>query len=163
MTEAEAPLHISGMVHVNINCRDYERSRRFYERLGFEEVWTVPETNTEAVAAAVGMPPYRVRGAIMAIPDADPPMVIDLLEWVSPRDESDPYPNLYRPGLARLAMRSTDLAADYATLEAAGVEILSPPATVMMNETRGTRFFCFRDPDGTFLELVESFSPEASV
>ncbi len=33
----------------------------------------------------------------------------------------------------------------------------------MMNETRGTRFFCFRDPDGTFLELVESFSPEASV
>jgi catechol 2,3-dioxygenase-like lactoylglutathione lyase family enzyme len=94
----------------------------------------------------------------MAIPDADPPMVIDLLEWVSPRDESDPYPNLYRPGLARLAMRSTDLAADYATLEAEGVEILSPPATVMMSPTRGTRFFCFRDPDGTFLELVETFT-----
>jgi catechol 2,3-dioxygenase-like lactoylglutathione lyase family enzyme len=83
-------------------------------------------------------------------------MVIDLLEWVSPRDDSDPYPNLHRPGLARLAMRTTDLAADYATLEAEGVEILSAPATVMTSQTRGTRFFCFRDPDGTFLELVES-------
>lgn len=154
-------MHITGMVHVNINCRDYERSKRFYEMLGFREVWAVPETNTPEVAAAVGMPPYRVRGAIMAIPGANPPMVIDLLEWVEPRDESDPYPNLYRPGLARLAMRTTDLAADLATLEAEGVDILSAPATVTMNETSGTRFVCFKDPDGTFLELVESFTLDA--
>ena len=120
-------MHISGMVHVNINCRDYDRSKRFYEMLGFREVWVVPETNTPEVAAAVGMPPYRVRGAIMAIPDANPPMVIDLLEWVSPRDEADPYPNLYRPGLARLAMRTTDLEADLATLEAEDVETFRPP------------------------------------
>lgn len=153
-------MHISGMVHVNINCRDYERSLAFYQMLGFTEVWTVPETNTAEVAAAVGMPPYQVRGAILAIPGANPAMVIDLLEWVSPRDDSDPYPNLYRPGLARLAMRTTDMAADYAALQAAGVEIVSPPATVMMNDTQGTRFFCFRDPDGTYLELVESFTVE---
>ncbi len=153
-------MHISGMVHVNINCRDYERSLAFYQMLGFTEVWTVPETNTAEVAAAVGMPPYRVRGAILAISGANPAMVIDLLEWVSPRDDSDPYPNLYRPGLARLAMRTTDMAADYAALQAAGVEIVSPPATVMMNDTQGTRFFCFRDPDGTYLELVESFTVE---
>ncbi|MEZ5376029.1 MAG: VOC family protein [Acidimicrobiales bacterium] len=154
-------MHISGMVHVNINCRDYERSLRFYEMLGFREFWVVPETNTPEVAAAVGMPPYQVRGAILTIPGSSPPVVIDLLEWVSPRDESDPYPHLYRPGLARLALRTTDLAADYAALEAEGVEIVGPPATVMMNETSGTRFFCFRDPDGTFLELVESFTVDA--
>ncbi len=155
-------MHISGMVHVNINCRDYERSLRFYEMLGFREVWTVPETNTPEVAAAVGMPPYRVRGAILAIPGANPPMVIDLLEWVSPRDESEPYPHLYRPGLARLALRTTDLAADYAALEAEGVAIVGPPATVMTSESAGTRFFCFRDPDGTFLELVESFTLDST-
>lgn len=148
-------MHITGMVHVNINCRDFNRSLAFYEMLGFRQVWAVPETNTAEVAAAVGMAPYRVRGAIMAIPGADPPMVIDLLEWVSPRDESAPYENLYRPGLARLAMLSTNLDADYQALEAEGVEILSPPATVMVDDTRGSRFFCFKDPDGTFLELVE--------
>ena len=51
-------MHISGMMHVNVNCRDYERSRQFYELLGFTVMWEVPERNTPEVAAAVGMPPY---------------------------------------------------------------------------------------------------------
>ena len=151
-------MNIKGMVHININCSDYERSRAFYEMLGFRERWQVPETNSGEVAAAVGMPPYRVKGAIMVLEGAKPPLSIDLLEWQSPRDESPPYDNLYRPGLARLAMASSDLDADYEYLLDQGVEILSPPATVMMNENAGSRFFCFKDPDGTFLELVETFS-----
>ena len=150
-------MNITGMVHVNINCRDYEKSRRFYEMLGFRERWRVPETNSPEVAAAVGMPPYRVKGAIMVLEGANPPVSIDLLEWQEPRDESPPYGNLYRPGLARLALASSDLDADYAFLEAQGVEILSPPATVMVTDTAGSRFFCFKDPDGSFLELVETF------
>lgn len=153
-------MHIKGLVHVNINCRDYEKSRRFYELLGFREVWTVPATNSEEVAAAVGMPPYKVKGAIMSLAGAKPPVSIDLLEWQSPRDESPPYENLYRPGIARLALASSDLDADYEYLKSEGVEILSPPATVMMNATAGSRFFCFKDPDGTFLELVETFNRE---
>ena len=157
-------MHITGMVHVNINCRDFDRSRAFYERLGFEVVWMVPETNTAEVAAAVGMPPYRVRGAIMAVPGARPPLVIDLLEWVEPSDDSAPYPHLYRPGLARLAMYTSDLEADYRRLQRDGVDIVGPPATVMLDDGggRGTRFFCFRDPDGTFLELVEVFGDDAA-
>ena len=151
-------MNVSGMVHVNINCRDYDRSRKFYEMLGFREVWRVPETNTPEVAAAVGMPPYRVKGAIMALEGANPPLSIDLLEWQEPRDESPPYDNLYRPGLARLAMASTDLDADYAYLQSQEVDILAPPATVMMNASAGSRFFCFRDPDGTYLELVQTFT-----
>ena len=61
-------MHISGMMHVNVNCRDYERSRQFYELLGFTVMWEVPERNTPEVAAAVGMPPYHVRGALL-LPD----------------------------------------------------------------------------------------------
>lgn len=150
-------MNISGLVHVNINCRDYDRSRDFYEMLGFREVWQVPETNTAEVASAVGMPPYRVRGAILVLEGSEPPVVIDLLEWQSPRDNSPPYPHLYRPGLARLAMSTTDIDADYEFLKGQGVEVLSPPATVMADESRGSRFFCFKDPDGTFLELVQNF------
>ena len=52
-------MNIEGMVHVNINCSDYAASKKFYEMLGFEEVWRVPETNTAEVAAAVGMPPIQ--------------------------------------------------------------------------------------------------------
>ena len=150
-------MNITGMVHININCRDYMRSKAFYEMLGFVEVWKVPETNSPEVNAAVGMQDYQVNGAIMALQGAEPPMLIDLLEWQQPRDNADPYPNLHRPGLARLALRSSDLHSDYAFLVAQGVDVLSEPATVMSSANHGSRFFCFKDPDGTFLELVESF------
>ena len=29
-------MHVSGLVHVNINCTDYDRSLAFYEMLGFK-------------------------------------------------------------------------------------------------------------------------------
>ena len=85
-------MNIEGMVHVNINCSDYAASKKFYEMLGFEEVWRVPETNTAEVAAAVGMPPYSVNGALLALKGSEPALVIDLLEWREPRDPGAPYP-----------------------------------------------------------------------
>ena len=77
-------MNITGMVHININCRDYARSKAFYEMLDLSEVWKVPATNNSAVNAAVGMQDYQVNGAIMALQNAEPPMLIDLLEWQSP-------------------------------------------------------------------------------
>jgi catechol 2,3-dioxygenase-like lactoylglutathione lyase family enzyme len=147
---------ITGLVHVNVNCSDYDRSREFYERLGFRELWRVPETNTPEVAAAVGMPPYRVKGALLALAGASPPLVIDLLEWKEPRDESAPYPHLYHLGIARIALASNDLDGDVERLAAAGVQFLSKPASMPPSSGVRTRFVCFRDPDGTVLELVES-------
>lgn len=150
-------MNIDGMVHVNINCTDYARSKAFYEMLGFEEVWQVPATNSAEVNAAVGMSNYRVTGAILKLKGVEPAVLIDLLQWHEPEDHSPPYANLYRPGLARLALRSSDLQADYDYLVAQGVEVLSPPATVYAGANHGSRFFCFKDPDGTFLERVEQF------
>ncbi len=121
---------ITGLVHVNVNCSDYDRSLAFYERLGFREIWRVPETNTPEVAAAVGMPPYRVKGALIALEGASPPFVIDLLEWKEPRDESPPYPHLYHLGIARIALVSNDLDGDVARLAEAGVQFLSKPASM---------------------------------
>jgi catechol 2,3-dioxygenase-like lactoylglutathione lyase family enzyme len=146
---------VTGLVHFNVNCSDYERSRRFYEALGFREIWQVPETNTPEVAAAVGMAPYRVRGALLALEGASHPLVIDLLEWREPRDESPPYPHLYHYGIARVALATDDLEADMARLTAAGAEFISEPAQMPESSGVKTRFVCFKDPDGTVLELVE--------
>ncbi len=149
--------HISGMVHVNINVSNFDRSRTFYEALGFKLVWRVPETNSVEVAAAVGMPPYRVRGGLMALDGAAHPVVIDLLEWETPRDPAPPYAHLYHYGLARLALSTTDMNADLATLSEMGVELIGPPARVVIDgQPSGGRFVCFKDPDGTILELVEA-------
>jgi len=148
-------MSITGMVHVNVNCSDFERSRAFYEMLGFEVVARVPERNTPEVAAAVGMPPYRVRGALMSLRDAQTPMLLDLLEWIEPRDDEKPYRHLYHLGIARIALASSDLDADMQRLEAAGVKFISPPAEVVWEDQPTSRFVCFYDPDATVLELVQ--------
>ncbi|MBT4522354.1 MAG: hypothetical protein HOC23_20330 [Halieaceae bacterium] len=151
---------ISGLVHVNINCSDYDRSKAFYELLGFKEFWPVPETNTPEIAAAVGMPPYRVKGSLMALETTGAKtgraaLTIDLLEWLEPRDEAPPYSHLYHLGIARIALSTTDLDGDMAKLKAAGTEFISDPVQMPPETGSNVRFVCFKDPDGTVLELVE--------
>jgi len=107
------------------------------------------------VAAAVGMPPYRVKGALLALEGANPPVVIDLLEWLDPHDHSPPYPHLYHYGIARVALTTDDMEGDIAKLKAAGARFLSEPAQMPPSSGSSARFVCFRDPDGTVLELVE--------
>ncbi|WP_421937560.1 VOC family protein [Phenylobacterium sp.] len=154
-------LQISGLVHVNINVSDFDRSRRFYEALGFRLFWMVPPTNSPQVSAAVGMPPYEVKGGLMRLENADPPLVIDLLEWLSPSDGDPPYRHLYHLGIARIALATRDLDADLSTLTSLGVEFVGPPARVDTPQGPGPRFVCFKDPDGTVLELVEMARAEA--
>ena len=147
---------ITGMVHFNVNCSDYDRSCAFYAVLGFREVWRVPERNTPEVAAAVGMPPYLVKGGLLALEGAATPVVIDLLEWKEPRDESPPYPHLYHYGIARVALATNDLVGDMKKLAGAGAVFISEPASMPEGSGSRARFVCFKDPDGTVLELVEN-------
>jgi len=149
---------ITGLVHVNVNCSDFERSLAFYEMLGFELLMEAPETNTPEVAAAVGLEPYRIRAALMRLKDARFPFVIDLIEWKHPSDASPPYERLNHLGIARIAMASSDLDGDMARLQAEGVEFISEPATVPWEGGPDSRFVCFKDPDGSVLELVEMLS-----
>lgn len=146
-------MNLTGMVHVNVNCSDFDRSLAFYERLGFELLAMVPETNTPEVAAAVGMPPYRVKGGILKLPGES--TLIDLLQWLEPTDPAPPYPHLYHLGLARIALRTTDLDADLAELAKHGIEPIAEPARVEWPGQPTSRIVCFTDPDGTTLELVE--------
>ena len=146
---------ITGLIHVNVNCSDFDRSLAFYEMLGFEHMMDVPATNTPEVAAAVGMPPYRVKGALLVLRGGGQPFVLDLLEWQEPNDTTAPYPHLYHLGIARIALSSDDLAGDMADLQQRGVQFLSDPASVTMHG-RTTTFVCFKDPDGTILELAQT-------
>ena len=153
-------MNIRGLVHININCSDFERSRAFYENLGFELFLEVPEYNTPEVAAAVGFEQYQLRGGLMRLKDARNPLVIDLLEWRDPADTAAPYAELNHLGIARIALYSSDLEADVAELRAQGVEIVGEPATVIWGGRPSSRFVCFKDPDGTVLELVQDLKAE---
>lgn len=150
---APSGMGISGVLHANINCSDFERSRAFYEMLGFTVLMNVEQTAEHDVAAAVGMASYRVKGALMALPDGS---VVDLLQWQDPHDDTPPRGALNQLGIARLALTTTDIAGDIARLKAAGVTFLSDaPARVKDPLGGTTQFICFADPDGTVLELVQ--------
>jgi glyoxylase I family protein len=146
-------MNITALLHININCSDFDRSQAFYEMLGFKILMPVPAEGTGDVAAAVGMTSYTVQGALMRHPSGP---IIDLLQWQQPSDEQPPYENMNHLGLARVAFQTSDIEADIAQLQAAGVEFLSAAAGAVdgLNGTT-TRFICFKDPDGTVLELVD--------
>ena len=146
-------MNLKAVYHFAVNCTDFDRSRAFYEALGFKVVWEVPEEGTDEIAAACGFSSYKIRGALMALEGES--TLIDLLEWENPRDHSPPYPDIAHLGIARIAFHTTDLEADVATLKEMGAEFVGPPATVKALGSAGTRFVCFKDPDGTILELVE--------
>ena len=56
-----------------------------------------------------------------------------------------------------MALATRDLDADLAALAKMGVELIGPPARVVVNGVASPgRFVCFKDPDGTVLELVEA-------
>lgn len=146
-------MNITGLLHVNINCSDLDRSQAFYEMLGFRMLMPVAPEGSGDVAAAVGMTSYTVRGALMKHPSG---FVIDLLEWQEPRDQRPPYDALNHLGLGRIAFTTNNVDADIEHLRAQGVEFLSTaPAAVPGHKGNTVRFICFRDPDGTVLELVD--------
>lgn len=153
---------VVGLIHININCSDYERSKAFYELLGFREFWQVPETSRPDIAAGLAMPPYRVKGALLRL-EADHahaggqlPLTIDLLQWLEPHDDTPPYPHLYHYGIARIALTTDDFDGDVARLKAAGVTFISDPVKRSLDSGNPARFVCFKDPDGTVLEFLEN-------
>lgn len=83
-------------------------------------------------------------------------LMLDLLEWQQPRDLAPPYPHLYHLGIARIALATDDLDGDMQRLQEYGVDFISEPASVTLEGQGTSRFVCFRDPDGTILELVQS-------
>jgi predicted lactoylglutathione lyase len=42
-------MSMTGLVHLNVNCSDFQRSLQFYQMLGFEKSMHVPEQNSRGV------------------------------------------------------------------------------------------------------------------
>ena len=92
------------------------------------------------------------KAAIMMLNPGDPRQTrLDLIEWVSPNDRRPPYEHLARVGINRIALWTVGLDDEYERLKADGVDFLSEPLFMGGH----TKFVCFRDPDGTIIELIE--------
>ena len=143
---------IKSIFHVNVNCTDFERSKAFYENLGFQVVMDLKEGGHPEMLRGLALPSDGSgRAAIMMLnPDDTRQARLDLIQWSSPPTHGEPQDNLAHVGAARIALWTKDIDEEYERLKADGVEFLSEPVDM------GTaRFCCFKDPDGTILELID--------
>lgn len=149
---------IKSIFHININVTDFERSLAFYKMVGFKVVLDIGEGPNKANDVGLNIPDSRARAALLALSDDPRATRIDLIEWKKPATEGAPYPHLYHAGAARIALFTKNLDEEYARLKANGVEMVSDPVMIRFGNKAGAKFFCFKDPDGTFLELIEPFN-----
>jgi catechol 2,3-dioxygenase-like lactoylglutathione lyase family enzyme len=161
---ADVKLHVESRVHFNTNVSNFVAAREFYGKLGFKTLMGFPDTNTQEMARAIGIKTptsyddskgesaggYLLHGELVGV-GGFRGGVIDLIEFSIPRNEEPPYAQINHLGMARAAMHTTNMAADYETMKGQGVEFISAPAS----RSDGTVFAIFTDQDGTYYELIE--------
>jgi glyoxylase I family protein len=146
------------LTHMTTRRAVLERSKKFYELLGFQEVRALPEGSDPAMDAALGLPEgTRGKASIMSLDPAERRTTrIDLVEWTSPRPFGQPYASLLNLGIARIALVVTGLRGEYERLTAAGVVFLSEP---MQMRRPAMLVACAKDPDGSIIEMMEFAAP----
>jgi catechol 2,3-dioxygenase-like lactoylglutathione lyase family enzyme len=144
--------------HVNVNCADLERSRRFYvDALGLDAVVrTTPATAQPG--AAFGLDRARWDAWILVGANGYEGGAIDLLEWKEPRPVDAPPGSLVETGYQRIGVRVPDLDATAERVEALGGSVWGAPATHDLGDGATVRLVMANDPDGTALELVGATS-----
>ena len=161
---ANIALNVQARVHFNTNVSNFAEAREFYGKLGFVTVSGFPDTNTQAMARAIGVATptaydgskgdhaggYLLHGELIGA-GGFWGGVIDLIEFTIPRNLEAPYAQVNHLGMARAAMHTTNITADYKYMQSIGVEFLSAPT----RRADGTQFAIFKDLDGTFYELLE--------
>ncbi len=168
---ADVELHFKSRLHFNTNVSNFVAAREFYGKLGFGTFMGFPDTNTQEMAQAMGIKTptsydgskgetaggYLLHGELLGLnvfklgAAALKGGLIDLIEFIIPRNEEPPYAQLNHLGIARTAMHTTNIAADYKYMKNAGVEFISAPTS----RSDGTVFAIFSDLDGTHYELIE--------
>jgi len=139
--------------HVNICVRDMERSIAFYERLGFEKVndFTLEDPS---VGEALGLDARKLRGVFMRLGDDENAPVLDLVQFLDPAPRGEPYPTLNNIGICRIAFSVDDIDKTYAMLQEMNVEFVAPLKKIQGVGDNEVGVVCFKDPDGTVLELL---------
>ncbi len=139
--------------HVNICVRDMERSISFYEELGFKKVNDFVLEGPE-VGEALGVDARKIRGVFLRLGDDETAPVLDLVQFIDPPPQGEPYATLNNVGICRIAFSVDDIDKTYAKLQDMRVEFVAPLKKIAGVGENEIGVVCFKDPDGTVLELL---------
>lgn len=147
-------------MHINANCSDFDRSHKFYQKLGFEIV-SIPfmgplkvEDKVDAeFAKGLDLPPYEITAAPMK--SKFDGSMIDLIRFKDPYDGNLPYAKVNHLGIVMITIETTDLDADIKLLKEQGIQFLSEPQEYEKTSVKH-RFTALKDPDGNVIQLLEN-------
>lgn len=147
--------------HININCSDFDRSRAFYELIGFRPFLDF-DSDTDrrtfgerGIGKVLGLPNDAAgRAMLLALGDDPRATRLDLIEWKQPRSQPRPREDLTKLGLARICLKVKSCAAIYNALCSAGFEPYTPPTRIELGGSYQI-VFCCEDPDGAVIEFME--------
>ncbi|MCV7221800.1 VOC family protein [Mycolicibacterium elephantis] len=130
--------------HFGLRVRDLDKSKSFYEALGFAEVkrLTVPD---EMAAGLLGLaPPIGFEAVYLK----NAGVVLQLLTFSGYPAPDEAERGMVSAGLTHVSIAVDDIAGAQAAVQEAGGTVVADP---------GGGFACMvRDPDGQLLELVHS-------
>lgn len=178
---ASTNVNFLSRVHFNTNVSNFRDARKFYQDLGLVVGIDFPQSNTLAVAEAIGIEGdtgfraadweerlaedvangfaigedggYLLKGQLITLPNFSGNF-IDLIEFTIPRKTDAPYPTINHLGMAMAAFETADIDYDYHYMTSLGIEFLSEPTINADGET----FAIFKDLDGVFYQLLETDS-----
>jgi catechol 2,3-dioxygenase-like lactoylglutathione lyase family enzyme len=130
-----------------------ERSIRFYQELGFSKVndFTLDDPS---VGDALGVTAKKLRGVFMCLGSDPNAPVLDLVQFIEPPTQGQPYSSLNNVGICRIAFTVDDIDRTYEELKAKKVEFVAPLKKLTGPGGARMGVVCFKDPDGTVLELI---------
>lgn len=149
---------ITGIYHVNVNCTDIERSRAFYELLGFRVVAEFEEKDNPSLNKGLGIPASHTQALFLKAGRGRDATLIDLVQWRQPVSppKGEVEKDIAALGVPRIALKAENLLQLYEDLKAKGVEFVSEPQQLTFPEFGTEPLFCVcLDPDGLLIELVE--------
>jgi glyoxylase I family protein len=141
------------LFHVNICVSDMARSIQFYQDLGFTKVndFTLDDPN---VGDALGLKARKLRGVFMRLGSDPKAPVLDLVQFIDPPAQGQPYSTLNNLGICRIAFSVDDIDGTYEQLQKKGVTFVAPLKKIKGPGGADIGVVCFKDPDGTVLELM---------
>ena len=129
--------------HVGLCVTDLERSRRFYEALGFAHRNDLPVHDAAASRLLQVPAPVGLTAVYLTLGD----FVLELLHFAREGNAPARERSFTEPGLTHLSFSVPDVAATCALVRDLGGEVLAD------TDVRG-RAILVRDPDGQILELM---------
>ena len=96
--------------------------------------------------------------AFMRLSDDPREPFLDIVQFIDPPSHGAPYPTLNNVGVGRLAFSVDDIDQTYQELQKIGVEFVTPLQRFTSPGGDDFAMVCFKDPDGTYLEIITRLS-----